>query len=380
MNDDIADAIKSIYGAVLDTRYWDKALDRLVTAFGARGAVIVMQETGLPFEGFSAISAYYRNSGDILDRYNRDYVHHEAATWSTIARQEPGRLFLDTDGALNPAELDAQPHYVYALEHMAIRRKIGFRVTDNPAWSDAVALAYDARLDAPPPHAHTLARTLVPHLGQAVEMGRTFSLLRQRYRAVIGALDRLRVGIAVVLPSGKVIVSNAEATKIFEAGDAIRLRRDGAIAFTDAEKAAQLQDILRRGAMTATGRDDALAAPMHLKKADCTAPLLISATSMRDEGAEIEMDLAATILLIIDMASPPDLDLKGFARLYGLTSAEEEVFVLMMEGDSTTTIAEKRNTSPHTANNQARAVLGKTACSNRSQLMRLVVQTLPPIF
>lgn len=140
-----------------------------------------------------------------------------------------------------------------------------------------------------------------------------------------------------------------------------------------------MQDTLRRGAMAAEGKDDALAAPMQLKRNSKRAPLLLSVTSMRDQDAEIEANLAANILFMIDMACPPPLDVKRFSKLYGLTDAEAEVCALMMEGHSTAIIAEKRSTSPHTVHNQARAVLTKTQCRNRSQLMRLIVQSLPPI-
>ena len=238
MHDNTSDVIRNAYVAVLDNKHWDEVLDSIVKALGARAAVIVFQERGLPFDGFNLMSEYYRKQDQgIIDTYNQKYMHYEAPAWQSIAETKPGELFFDTDVNLSKDELDRQHHYAFTLEHLDIRCRIGFRISDNAVWSDSIiGLAYDASLDAVPPFVPHQARLLIPHLGRAIELGRTFSLLRQQYKAVIAALDRLHIGIAIVLPNGEVIASNTEASRLFDEGDAIKLSRDRKILLLDESK------------------------------------------------------------------------------------------------------------------------------------------------
>lgn len=327
------------------------------------------------------MSKFYRDQGqDFIDQYHREYAHMEAAAWQEIARQKVGELYYDDAAGMTASQLDALPHYVHTLQRLNIRRRVGFRLTDNAGWSDGIALAYDASVQTVPAYVQPAVHSLVPHLGQAVDLGRTFLLLRQRYKAVISVLDRLHVGIAIVLPNGEVIITNNEASRMLDQRDTIRLRHDRKIDLIDPDLTAKVYEMLRRSARMANGMDDVLTAPMRIEKKDGQKPLLLSMTPLRDVTAEIESDLTGVILLMIDMETPPDLDVQSFARLYGLTKAETDVCALMIEGWSTTIIAEKRSTSPHTVHNQVRAVLSKTRCQSRAQLLRLVIQTLPPIF
>jgi len=41
---------------------------------------------------------------------------------------------------------------------------------------------------------------------KSVEIGRTFSQLKSRYASVLNALDRVRVGLAIALPSGEILL------------------------------------------------------------------------------------------------------------------------------------------------------------------------------
>jgi hypothetical protein len=71
---------------------------------------------------------------------------------------------------------------------------------------------------------------LLPHITKAVEIGRTFSQLKSRYSAVLTALDRVKVGLAIALPSGDVIVENEEAQRILSLKGGLKKLGRGAFA------------------------------------------------------------------------------------------------------------------------------------------------------
>lgn len=377
---DIFDAVSNAYGSILDQNGWAHALDSITASFEGRGAVIVLQESDLAFDGFNGGSDYYRNFPDrMFERYQAEYSHHEAPAWNKIATMPPGKIMRDTEMGIPITRLEAQPHYIFGRERLNIRRRIGFRITDNDAWFDAIAIAYDSALDTPPSHIETTAALLTPHLGKALEMGRAFSLLKRRYGAVLSTLDKFGIGVAIAGAAGEVIVSNTEAKRILEEGSAIRMQGDGKISTHDADMTARIRHALQQASMTAAGKNDVLTAPLQLERMTAGMPVLLDITALHDSTAEIEQGMMGAVIFLIDMERPPSLDIPRFARLYNLTGAEMEVCAMMIEGHSTTIIAEKRNTSPHTVHNQARAVLSKTGCNNRGILLRLIVKTLPPV-
>jgi len=380
MADSLSGVTMAAYDAVLRHDGWNVALDALTGSINAKGAVVVLQEHGLPFEGFTSLSKAYRDNVDgRFDQYQRELSHLEAPAWEKLASYRPGQVMRDTELGFSAKDLDAQPHYVFGIEHMDIRRRIAFRSNENRAWFDAIAIAYDASMSEVPQNIDSILGPLIPHLGKALELTRAFSLLRQRYQAVLSALDRFGVGIAIALPTGEVIVSNAEAQRMFDEQDAVRLRPDGMIDCAAADTNSELQEAIRRAALTAGGEDNALAAPMLLERRSGQEPVLIDIASLRDSEAEVERHLAGALIFLIDMENPPQLDVHRFGGLYSLTDAEIDVCTLMVEGNSAALISEKRGTSIHTAQNQVKSILAKCDCRNRTQLLRLVTKTLPPI-
>ena len=89
--------------------------------------------------------------------------------------------------------------------------------------------------------------------------------------------------------------------------------------------------------------------------------------------------LSGAVVTIIDPESAPALNIEKFAGLHTLTNAETEVCRHMVEGLTRPVIAEVRSTSQQTVKAQMKSVLAKTGASNRIELIRLVVRTLPPV-
>ncbi|WP_306132973.1 helix-turn-helix transcriptional regulator [Roseivivax marinus] len=381
MDDRISDLLYHAYGSVLDMSRWPDLLDRLVVALDARGAVMVVQERGLAFAGFTAASRSYTEPlSEKFAQYQSEYAVYEADAWARLAERAPGEAFFDSELGLPLPELDAMPHYRFAAEELDIGRRIAFRVNDSRVWFDAIALAYQqGRTDLPKGIERTIS-AVSPHLGRAVELTRTFNFLRKRYAAVLGVLDRLDFGIAIALPSGEIIVANEEAERILDEADAIRRRPDSRLECTGpnnmtAELTAAITEISR----TARGQANRLSAPMRITRRTTGPPVLIDVAPIRDASAEIESDLAGAIVYLMDMARPHNFETGRFARLYGLTDAETEVCRYLLEGYSSANIAEKRATSLHTVRDQAKAVLQKTGCTNRAELFRLLVKIIPPM-
>src|SRR5690606_18190029 len=83
-----------------------------------------------------------------------------------------------------PEILDQREDCVFLREHAGIRRRVGVRLNENPAWFGAMTFQFDERPRAIPEASLDLIQPVLPHLAKAVEMGRAFAQLRARYAAV----------------------------------------------------------------------------------------------------------------------------------------------------------------------------------------------------
>ncbi len=69
----------------------------------------------------------------------------------------------------------------------------------------------------------------------------------------------------------------------------------------------------------------------------------------------------------------------GLDRVYGLTAAESAVCASMAEGLSNMEIADQRGVSLETVRAQTKAILRKTRCASRVELIHRALSIAPPL-
>ena len=107
--------------------------------------------------------------------------------------------------------------------------------------------------------------------------------------------------------------------------------------------------------------------------------MLVEVAPLGDRAGEVGFGVAGALVTLIDPERAPALDISRFARLQGLTEAEADVCAGMVAGLTGAAIAERRSTSLETVKCQISSVLSKAGVRRRSELIRLVVRTQPPI-
>lgn len=136
---------------------------------------------------------------------------------------------------------------------------------------------------------------------------------------------------------------------------------------------------LRDAALTAGGeaaRHEVLAV---VRRPSGAEPLLVEVAPLGDSAGKIGAALAGALVTLIDPENAPSFDITRFAALHGLTVAEADVCTYMVRGLTGRAIAERRRTSLQTVKSQMSSGLAKAGAARRSELIRLVVRTLPPI-
>jgi DNA-binding CsgD family transcriptional regulator len=303
----------------------------------------------------------------------------EAPQWNYLNSRPPLDLVLDDRAGIPREVLDVRADYVFNREKLGIGRRVALRLNAIPAWYDAAIFAFGVdHLDIPQAALDGL-RPLLPHLAKAVEVGRAFAMLRARYQAALAALDRMGVGLAIALPSGELIVHNAEAARIFSRGDGLCRGRDGHLRCRRRDQLERIELAIREAAGTLRGIADRPEALEVVDRPSGLHAFLVEVTPLADSGGEIERCLAGALVTIIDPDNVQAISVRRFAALSRLTPAEAEVCELIVQGASGAEIAERRGTTPETAKTQIRAIMAKTGGRGRGDLIRLVLRTIPPV-
>lgn len=374
-------ALTHIYDAAINPGRWRRALDAVSDSVEAKAIALLIRRPDPASKDLQMLNSTYlrftRSPWGLY--YGLRLSRLQNPDWEFLSHQPVHLPTPDTTIGPSAGELDRRADYAFLRKKLGIGRRLGVRLNADKVWFDALSIAFDEKATAVPREAIDKTRLLLPHLTKAVEIGRTFAQLKSRYSAVLTALDRVKVGLAIALPSGDVIVENEEAQRILSLKDGLTKPRDGRLWCHDPEQSAELQAAISKAANTSRGEENSSEYLMALKRPSDAAPLLVDVAPLKDSKAELDGPLEGALVTVIDPDRVPYLRMDRFVVLYGLTPAEADVCGLIVQGMSVNEIAEARTTSPVTAKNQIAAILGKTGVSRRAELIRLVIRVLPPV-
>lgn len=377
--EDQALVLPRIYDCATSRDHWEDAIDALVEQVGARGGIVAAQEDNLLPFALSKSSLLYRNHAGEMQFYQQNFFEYERQAAAFLAQAEHGQICRDIDVWPDWDNFKGRPDIVWCRETIGIFRKAGVRLNKNRAWFDAVLIAFDAKYDELPPLSLRTLSAFIPHLAKAIELNRFFSVLIEKYNAVLAVLDRVRIGIVIIEPGGCVIATNNEAQRLLQMGEGVALARNDHLICRDDDLTRSLDDAIRKASSTARGRHKTPETLMAIPRRSGRRPLLLEIIPLRDSKAEIERDFTGAMVAIIDPDKPRLFDASILGKAYRLTQAEQDVCKLMVEGLMVVDIAEARNVAPDTVKTQIKSIYSKINASSRTELIRLILSACPPI-
>lgn len=375
-------ALPLIYDAGLNADQWTPALDAIVAACGANVFNLAVSDSNsdAPYKLDKACTGYVdwmaRGEGPF---YMENLRHHEASQIEALLNAPALTPIRDEEVGIAAAILEKRPDYEYLRKTVGIRRRVGMRLTDNKVWTDIVALGFPEQITRVSERAMRECASFGPHLAKAVTLGRAFAELKSRFAAVLGALDRVLVGMAVAKANGDIIVGNAEMGQLLDGADGLRLKQDGKLAAADDDTTEAILDAIAVAASTAAGEAANAERLVVARRPSGRKPYLVEISPLKDSVGELETNLEAALVHVIDPEKVPPLRMNRFAEAYGLTAAETDVCRHIFEGLEIADIAERRDTAAATTKTQVASILSKTGVQRRAALVRLFVRVLPPI-
>ena len=375
-------ALPSIYDAAIEQDRWIAALNDMVRPTGAKAtALIVVEQGNMQPYSVNQVSDLYRThiSPEDLQYYIENLSPLEIEAWERMKTAPKQRIVEDNEIWPNIDEIRHRADYRYLEEKVGIFRRAVSRLNDNRCWYDTAIFQFDASMTEIPGTSLQSAQLLLPHLAKAIELGRSFSLLRMHYRAVLSALDHVQIGMCIALGQGDIIVANTEAERIFSLEDGIKLNRDRHLLFRDSDLGQAVEEAVRTTAQTVRGQNDVAEVILAVSRPSSEHPFLIEIAPLRDQTGEVESKLEGALITIIDPANPRPFSTAKAATAYGLTPAEASVCAHLVDGWTNGRIAEERGVTIDTVKAQIASIMQKTGTQRRSELIRLVLRSSPPI-
>ncbi|XDA97857.1 hypothetical protein AB1M95_17340 [Sulfitobacter sp. LCG007] len=376
LDEPIHSVLSPIYRAAVDCALWPEALDAIVHSIGAAGAALLIRPPGPAGRDRPHLDSRLERFGHSPSGYYYALrlEQRQRPGWDDLRASPLHAVLRDADFADAPGGLDGRADYRFLRKRLGFGRRIGMRLSADAAWLEALAVFLPAGSDALPESARaTLAATL-PHLTKALDQARLFSQLAARHGKVLGALEHVRVGMAVVLRSGEIISSNAEARHMLELRDGIGFLPERNFRCASSALTARLHAAVAQASITAAGRGNVPEYRVRLERPSGAAAFLVDVSPLNDARDELCGPKEAALLTLIDPGRLDWVDLDGFAALCGLDDETRDACETLIRGPVPVDIRDARR--PRGDDTSAAHKLG---VRTREDLLRLMLSVMPPV-
>ncbi|MCK5359451.1 MAG: hypothetical protein KAJ95_02430, partial [Gammaproteobacteria bacterium] len=338
-----------IYDTALQPQRWSEVMDEFAAVVSAEATAMTVVDQTYRENQFTALSSIYLDHPDyiaLLKEYDEQIWVKEKKAFEALFNAElpgfvPEYQRMDFPDA---SYLEQHEPSLWFREHFNVFHRMGSRLKENKGWRDVVGIQYDISRGEATAEEIAYANQFIPHLCRAVDLGRDFTVLQQRFNAVFGALDHYRVGIWFVTRHNEVLLLNQAAEQIFDQKDGIGRGARGRLCITT-RSSADLGQLIQACSATARGEGIDSEKLLTVERRSRKDSYIMTVAPMRDPGNEIGGHYKGAIVYAIDPSNVAIISTDGLAGLYGLTEAEDKVCRLLVSGHETRQIAVQRGVS-----------------------------------
>lgn len=356
-----------LYETALDPSRWSPVLDDFAGVCNAAGWTLISEDTHSKEFHIQQYSSFF--TPEFIRDYNARFQEHEIDGFRKLLGFPAQQIFSDRE-VIRP-DLDDYPPICALRESFGVAHRAAARLNTDGAWFGILALQHTEAHGKITAEEAAKANFLLPHITKAVELSRPFVILKNRFNAVVAALDRFHLGVVILTPGGEAVVSNREAERVFTTADGLVLdHRNMPRPVAEAARA-PFAEAFTAAVATARAEGSRSGTLLTVPKRGGGDPYLVEVSPLRDEGIELEPGYRGAVMFIVDPARTDIVSTENMAMLYQLTGAESEICRLVAEGLETDEVAEARNVSPETVRTHVKRILSKTGTTSRAQLVRL---------
>lgn len=209
---------------------------------------------------------------------------------------------------------------------------------------------------------YNLLAALTPHLNRGLRIHREIEGLRAKAGLFADALDTHGAATFMLDATGKLLFLNQVSEQILKAGSLTQ--RGGRLMARHPQDDAALQAALR------PPQPGIAPGEIILRESDRSPALRLAITPVNGGNIPLFLDVAHTSrVAFMVTAAPLAPNAENLRAAYGLTPAEAEITLLLLQGARAAQIAAARDTSPGTVNTQLKNIYAKMGVAGHVELL-----------
>lgn len=221
-------------------------------------------------------------------------------------------------------------------------------------------------------------RRLLPHLKRSVRLRSRVEGIESERRLYAVAMDRMQIGTVVLNEHGAIVRSNSVAEAILAEKDGILVVK-GKLHAEYALEDRELQRLIKTG-LSVTARS----APVVTEAISLTRPsgqpkLGVLVRSIPASEMSESNDWPQVAVFIRDPRHQPHPSHELVRRLFGFTSAEVSLALLLANGLTLDEAAVELNIRKNTARAHLRSIFSKTGVTRQTMLVRLLLNSVASV-
>jgi len=353
-----------LYDAASDPSLWEPFIAQLAGNTGATsGALLILDYEHSKY----SLSTSWRMASDSIRLYQERY--HSLDIWAQRGLVNPVGYACVSQSLCPPSEIRTTEIYNDYMLQAGIEHGMFTILENNTSCAASVSLYRDRSRREFSESDLRVLRFLTPHLRRAFKLHFQLSQAKAHSAGAEAALDMLPTGLVLLDSKGGIVFMNRTALVIVAERDGLlvianHLRAERSV---ESERMTAMVDSAISISTNATSAGGAILISRRIR-----APLQVVISPVRDTRLRMFHKIAAVAFVNdpLRCQRPAEAVLR---ELYGLTSAECRVALLLSDARNPRAIAETIGVTENTVRSQIKSIYGKTGVKRQSELIRLLL-------
>lgn len=378
---DETELIHHIYEAALDASRWEHALNQLREMTDSSHCNLVFYDQANPKRNNLHHSGYYPE--DAIQQYLDAMIDADIAVVRVIHRDLPLGVFSQPErlrhiAAETPATVTLDEARDFFENKVQEGPTTGTLLFDTHYSAALFALKRTPGAERYSDRVLQLGNRISPHICRAMRIHHQLNSTRQDNLTLQLALQKTAAGIALIDDNARVLIANAEATRLLSEHPSLRIGANGRIQATCKNADTALRIIIEH-MLDARRKPSVLQQiepSLPLPHAERMHPLKLSVVPLRSPNVDCpsENNGAAVAVFLTDPERRWHVSEDYLHHAYELTPAECSVAQVLVNTGNIRDIAEQRGTTESTARWQLKRIMEKTATHSQAELMRVLIK------
>ena len=223
-----------------------------------------------------------------------------------------------------------------------------------------------------------LCQQLLPHLKRSVKLHSRVEGIESERRLYAVAMDRMQIGTVVLNEHGLIVRSNGVAESILAETDGIQVVK-GKLRAEYALEDRELQRLIKSGLTYVAGSSAVVTEAISLTRPSGQPKLGVLVRSIPCNDLSEGNDWPQVAVFIRDPKHQPAPSHELVRRLFGFTSAEVALALLLTNGLTLDEAAVELNIRKNTARAHLRSIFSKTGVTRQTMLVRLLLNSVASV-